>query len=287
MIEPEEDPLAVSAEAVRLLSPEGSSLRAEVLSSHARILSAYGRYEEAQTVGLEALTLAEKLDLRVLASDVITTLSGLKKAGPPDALRTALREAVRRAEASGALQAELRARFLLGRSHDDHAEWDDAERWYRSTLARGTDAHLPWAPSVFDARWELARRAHLRAARAGGRRRRLPQVDGGRPAVRRRGRRHGGAGPALPRPGARAGGRGPGAAAARARRLRPGSRLGGAGRGLRGGRAGVRAAADRVRAVRGRAAGRRLPGPWRWSGWPGSCRSSSPRTWWVASRRPT
>ena len=162
MIEPEEDPLAVSAEAVRLLSPEGSSLRAEVLSSHARILSAYGRYEEAQTVGLEALTLAEKLDLRVLASDVITTLSGLKKAGPPDALRTALREAVRRAEASGALQAELRARFLLGRSHDDHAEWDDAERWYRSTLARGTDAHLPWAPSVFDARWELAWLTHLR-----------------------------------------------------------------------------------------------------------------------------
>ena len=76
-------------------APGGLRLRAGVLASHARILSAFGRYEEAQTVGLEALALAERLDLRVLASDVITTLSGLKKAGPPDALRTALREAVR------------------------------------------------------------------------------------------------------------------------------------------------------------------------------------------------
>ncbi len=162
MIEPEDDPLAVSAEAVRLLPAESSSVRAGVLASHARILSALGHYEEAQTVGLEALALAERLDLRVLASDVITTLSGLKKAGPPDALRTALLEAVRRAESSGALQAELRARFLLGRSYDDHAEWEEAERWYRSALARGTEAHLPWAPWVFDARWELAWLTHLR-----------------------------------------------------------------------------------------------------------------------------
>ena len=55
---------------------------------------ATGRYDEAQVAGLDALALAERLDLHELASDVITTLSNLKKAGPKDALRSALVEAV-------------------------------------------------------------------------------------------------------------------------------------------------------------------------------------------------
>ena len=72
-------------------------LRAKVLATQARVLSGYGKYDEAQVAGLDALALAEKLDLHELASDVITTLSNLKKAGPKDALRSALVEAVHRA----------------------------------------------------------------------------------------------------------------------------------------------------------------------------------------------
>ena len=40
-----------------------SGLRAKVLAVHARILSSCGRFEEAQAAGLEALALAERLDL--------------------------------------------------------------------------------------------------------------------------------------------------------------------------------------------------------------------------------
>ena len=69
-----------------------------MLAVHARILSAYGRFEEAQPTALEALTLAEQLDLALVASDAITTLSGLKRFGPAEALRSALTEAVERAE---------------------------------------------------------------------------------------------------------------------------------------------------------------------------------------------
>ena len=154
--EPEEDPRAVSAEAVRLLPPGASSVRARVLATHARILSAYGRFEEAQPTALEALALAEQFDLSLVASDALTTLSGLKRFGPADALRSALTEAVQRAAATGAVQAELRGRFLLGRSYEDRAEWDDAEVWYRSVISLAVGAGLPWAPYAFDARWQLA-----------------------------------------------------------------------------------------------------------------------------------
>ncbi|NYD40292.1 helix-turn-helix transcriptional regulator [Nocardioides panaciterrulae] len=156
LTETDEDPVAISQEAVDL-APEGASgLRAKVLAMHARILSARGRFEEAQAYGLEALGLAERLDLPELASEAITTLSGLKKAGPKEALRAALEDAVTRAVGSGALHAELRGRFLLGRNYEDWAEFDRAASWFASSVARATEAGVPWAPYGFESRWQLA-----------------------------------------------------------------------------------------------------------------------------------
>lgn len=155
-IETSDDPLAVSEEAVALVPDGDSGLRARVLANHARVLAGCGRYDEAQVVGMDALTLAERLDLHELASDVITTLSGLKKAGPKEGLRAALADAVTRAEESGALAPELRARYLLGRSYQDWAEFDETERWFRSAIDRGVQAGTPFAPHAFEARWQLA-----------------------------------------------------------------------------------------------------------------------------------
>jgi DNA-binding CsgD family transcriptional regulator len=155
VIETDEDPVAISEEAVAL-APEGDSgLRARVLSNHARVLAGTGRYDEAQVVGMEALSVAERLDLHELVSESITTLSGLKKAGPKEGLRSALVDAVARAEESGALNAELRGRFLLGRSFEDWAEHAESERWFRSTIDRGAAAGVPWAPYAFESRVQL------------------------------------------------------------------------------------------------------------------------------------
>ncbi|WP_346386508.1 AAA family ATPase [Nocardioides sp.] len=150
------DPVSVSQEAVDLLPDDANGLRAKVLAIHARILSAYGRFDEAQAAGMDALELAERLDLNELASDAITTLSGLKKAGPKEGLRSALREAIARAEESGAIHAELRGRFLLGRSYEDWAEFDEADEWFRSGIKRATEAGMPWAPYGFECRWQLS-----------------------------------------------------------------------------------------------------------------------------------
>lgn len=150
------DPIVLSAEAVALAPAGDSGLRARVLANHAKILAAYGHFDEAETVGLDALELAERLDLHELASDATTTLSGLKKAGPKEALRVALVEAVERAAESDAVHAELRARFLLGRSYEDWGELDEAEHWFTSGIERATAAGLPWAPYGFESRWQLA-----------------------------------------------------------------------------------------------------------------------------------
>ncbi len=146
----------LSAEAVALVPGGDTGLRARVLTVHARILAANGRYEEARTVAVDALELAERLDLHGLASDAITTLSNLKKAGPKEGLRAALADAVARAVEAGTISAELRGRFLIGRSYEDWGEFDDAERWFASAVDRATSAGQPWAPYGFDSRWQLA-----------------------------------------------------------------------------------------------------------------------------------
>lgn len=154
--ETDRDPAAISAEALALAPSGESPLRARALAVHARILAARGRYEEAQDVGVDALELAERLDLNELAADAVTTLSGLKKAGPKEGLRAALAEAIEVAQRSGSVSSELRARFLIGRSHQDWAELDEAEGWFRSAIDVAREAQVPWAPYGFESRWQLA-----------------------------------------------------------------------------------------------------------------------------------
>jgi DNA-binding CsgD family transcriptional regulator/tetratricopeptide (TPR) repeat protein len=153
--ETEDDPSELSAEAVALLPADETPLRARVLATHARILAAFRRHDEAQTVALEALALAERLGLTDTVSDLVVTLSQARHTGPRAGLREALVEAVASARAAGAAEAELRAQFLLGRSYEDHADWEQAERTFRRGLERGDELGLPWAPYAFEARWHL------------------------------------------------------------------------------------------------------------------------------------
>ncbi len=154
-IESTADPRKLSAQAVDLVPEEESPLRAKVLAAHARILAAFNELAEAQSVATEALALAERLNMPVLASELVTTLGGLHKGSSDTDLRAALVEAVDRAVRADALQAELRARWLIARSHQDAAEWADAAEWFASAMTRGLAAGLPWAPYSLDARWQL------------------------------------------------------------------------------------------------------------------------------------
>lgn len=159
IIETTLDPVSISAEAVAL-APEGESpLRAKVLATHARVLAGEHRLEEAENAATEALGLAERLKMPVLASDVVTTLSSLRfkrfDGTDGEAVRDALHDAVERAASAGAVSAELRALFLIGRSHQEAAEWEQAAHWFRKAVDRGVAVGLPWAPYSIEARWQL------------------------------------------------------------------------------------------------------------------------------------
>ncbi len=153
--ETEDDPADLSAEAHRLVPEGDTAVRARVLATHARILTSFQRFEEAQPVALEALALAERLNLTDTVSDVVVTLSQARHTGPRAGLREALEEAIGRARGAGAVQAELRARFLLGRSFEDVADWDAAQAAFRRGVARGDETGLPYAPYAFECRWHL------------------------------------------------------------------------------------------------------------------------------------
>lgn len=155
VVDTDEDLLAMSQQAVDLVPADAGGLRARVLSNHARILAGYERYDDAQAHGLEALALAERLDLQAIASEAVTTVAGLRNA-PVDTVRGALGDAIERARAAGALPAELRGRFLLARSHQDQGEWDEAVHWFRSAVDRARERRVPWAPYGFEARWQCA-----------------------------------------------------------------------------------------------------------------------------------
>ncbi len=153
--ETEDDPAELSAEAYRLV-PEGeTAVRARVLATHARILTSYRRLEEAQPIALEALALAERLNLTDTVSDVVVTLSQARHSGAQAGLHEALQEAVARARSAGAVQAELRAHFLLGRSFEDVGDWENAAAAFRRGVSRGEETGLPFAPFAFECRWHL------------------------------------------------------------------------------------------------------------------------------------
>jgi len=156
MMESGEEPLELSAQAVEALPEDAPpAARAVVLSTRARVLAAYWKAEEAEAVGLDALSIAERHALPKVASAAMTTLSELHRAGPVDSLRTALRQAVERAHEIGAHHSELRGRFHLGRSYEDHGDYAAAAEWFRSAMDLGLTVGTPWAPYAFESRWQL------------------------------------------------------------------------------------------------------------------------------------
>lgn len=156
------DPLELAAAAVAVAPDGDSPVRAKALALQARLLGSQGpdQIDEAQALGTEALGLAERLAMPVLASELVTTLSGLRVAtatgSAQEELRHSLEAAVARAVEADAFRAELRARWLLGRSHHDAGEWEVAASWFTSAVERAVEAGLHWAPFSVDSRWQLA-----------------------------------------------------------------------------------------------------------------------------------
>ncbi len=133
------DPRDFTAEALRLIPDEPSSLRARALHMHARALDAMRDFAMARESAVEALSMAESLDQPRLGSDVLTTLAGIQRraGGESDEdIEAAIRNVATVAAQAGATTTEVRAIWLLGRWHFDHADYVAAREAFERAVRR-------------------------------------------------------------------------------------------------------------------------------------------------------
>ena len=153
-----------TTEALALVPDEPSALRARVLHLHARALLHADQLEPGREVAVEALSMAETLDLPRLGSDVMATLAALDRdAGTTsdDDVEKALENVAALAAETGASTAELRALWLLGRWRYDRAEFVEAGAAFSRAVERAEKVGRPWAPYGFDARFSGLQVAYM------------------------------------------------------------------------------------------------------------------------------
>jgi DNA-binding CsgD family transcriptional regulator/tetratricopeptide (TPR) repeat protein len=154
MTENEQDPLALTSEAVELVPDEPTRARAKVLAIHALMLARDGQASAGRDVATTALALAERLDMPRLASDIRTTLAFLeRKRGSSESLVEALQSAIEGAVDAGASISELRALLLLGNHHLDRGEFREADEAFGRNTIRARAQNTPWVPYAAEARW--------------------------------------------------------------------------------------------------------------------------------------
>ena len=147
------DPLETTTEALALLPDEPSALRGRLLALHARAHTLHAQDDEAAKHAMEALGLAQKLDLPRLGADATTTLAAIdERTGDPAAAERAFAEVVEQARREGDTHGELRGRYLLASLHHERGDLAEARAGFRAGFAVAERAGLPWAPWGFDCR---------------------------------------------------------------------------------------------------------------------------------------
>ncbi len=146
-----EDELALAREAAELVAGGTEAQQVRVLAIQARILAGHRHEEEAREVATTALAMSQGLDMPRLSADILTTLAGLQQHHLGDDVVEALATVIGQARASGAVKAEMRGLYTLGRFHQDRGELEEAIALFETGLARGVQAGLRWAPHSFDA----------------------------------------------------------------------------------------------------------------------------------------
>ncbi|HET8616086.1 MAG TPA: AAA family ATPase [Actinomycetales bacterium] len=147
------DPLALTTEALELVPPDVTPLRAQLLSAHALAHVDRGRWDHASRWALEAVRLAEELHLTEVVAEATTTLAYVdRRSGDPESSRETLEKTIAAAHADGELFAEMRSLFNLGSLHYELGRPEDAQEAFGTAMERARQMGWPWGPYGFDAR---------------------------------------------------------------------------------------------------------------------------------------
>ena len=145
--------LEATTQALSLVGPEPSALRAKVLSVHARANADRQRDDEATRFAAEALELGRSLQLSRVVADATTTLARLdERADDPESSRETFEKIVAEARAEGHLTEELRGLHSLGALYFEAGDLTGAADSYAIASTRAVESGRPWAPYGFDAR---------------------------------------------------------------------------------------------------------------------------------------
>ncbi|HET7735508.1 MAG TPA: AAA family ATPase [Nocardioidaceae bacterium] len=156
-------PLRASTEALSLIDEAPSPLRARALSVHARSNVDMGQDDEAARFAMEALSLAQRLDMPRVVAEATTTLAGIDtRSGQVDLGLKALQEVVENARRDRDTSSEMRGQFLIGQLQYERGDLGKAQAAYQLACDAARAAGRPWAPYGFDARLLGAMTAYLR-----------------------------------------------------------------------------------------------------------------------------
>jgi len=145
--------LSVTSQALELVGPDPSLLRARVLSTHARVTTDRGRFDEATRFAQEALDLATELGAAKVVAEAATTLGRLKDfSGDPQASVIALSEVVDQIRRSGDVVALIRALHQLGGTRLEVGDAGGAGECYQEAAELAARHGRRWAPYGFDSR---------------------------------------------------------------------------------------------------------------------------------------
>lgn len=155
LAEREADAAEASEEALAVVGDGSTVLRARAEALRTLVLSDAGRDQEALEAGERALAMAEALDAGDIVAEVTVTLARvLSRTGGADLDRSRQRydKLIATSRQDGNVPGELRGLHNLAFVLLNAGELDDAERTFRTAMARAEATGRTWAPYGFDGR---------------------------------------------------------------------------------------------------------------------------------------
>lgn len=161
--EAETQPSVLSREALDLVGPEPTELRARLLAMHAMALVWDDQFDEARTQADLALELADRLDMPRLAADVGLTLTWLSQhVDFGEGARAQLKRIIADARARGDVASEIRGWMRTGGLEYDYGALEAAQAAFTEAARLAREAGRPWSVHGVGSRMQAALVAHMR-----------------------------------------------------------------------------------------------------------------------------
>ncbi len=154
---------AVSEEALELIGPAPTPLRARMLATHAQALVWDDRFDEARVVVDDTIELADRLGLPRLAADASMTLTWLSQhLDFGEGTRAELKRIIEEARERGDLISALRGTTRLGGLEYDYGQLVASQEAFLRAVDLAGRAGRPWALQGIVARMQAAVVAAMR-----------------------------------------------------------------------------------------------------------------------------